>query len=739
MQDGERLRPGGWRYLAATALPILLLASTLSVLLTRLNTSIDRSELELKGATYVSRLHQVAVDLQFYRGLAKVAQERGEPLPAEGETRLETARARLRALLGGTSTDIFAMRSDLAGIAGDFEELAKRRALLHVRGDPTHFVAATELVRRLHWMMRNVADRAQLVLEPDPESYYWMEMIVVDLPNLVESIGRVRGYAAAVAVQAEPNDGERMVVRELLGGVRATLEDVARAHGTVLSHNPRLRDTLAPKFDGLETSVRSFLTYAESVLGRRLGGVAADALFTAGTSTIDKALDLYNHALRLFEERVRTRDIELRRVRARAIGGSSLAFLLIAYFAASFYTQNRRAFGRLRDQGYDLRREVALHTRTEAALRESEAKWRSLVQNAPDIIFTVDRARRITFINRTPAGLSLEEAAHKDVLGFIAPEHRAIARDAIDGVFETGEAGAYEVRARGPHGEPAWFATRLGPVEGEDGRITSVMLITRDVTARVEAQERVRQSAGALERQSAHLQQVNEELEQFAYVASHDLKAPLRAVANLADWLEEDLEDRLNEDEREKFDLLRTRVMRMHRLIEALLAYSRMGHAAGATEAVDTGELLREVISSFAIPEEFSIDVGKGMPTLQADRLCLSQVFANLVGNAIKHHDRPDGHIWVSVKDAGAYYEFSIADDGPGIEAGHHERIFELFSTIQPIENNGGTGIGLALVKKLVQNNNGWITQDSTPGCGTTFRFFWPKVPSGRELQCAEN
>lgn len=218
-----------------------------------------------------------------------------------------------------------------------------------------------------------------------------------------------------------------------------------------------------------------------------------------------------------------------------------------------------------------------------------------------------------------------------------------------------------------------------------------------------------------------------QELEQFAYVTSHDLKAPLRGISNLAGWIREDLEGMLTKETREQLELLQDRVRRMQALIEGLLEYSRVGRSARSKETVNTAELVAETIDSLAPPAGLVIDVGPGMPVLDTDRLHLGQVFANLIGNAIKHHGGDEGHVCVSVRDLGDRYEFQVADDGPGIPEKYQEKVFMMFQTLASRDQDADTGIGLALVQKIVQELGGSITLNSGKGGGATFRFTWPK------------
>ena len=255
--------------------------------------------------------------------------------------------------------------------------------------------------------------------------------------------------------------------------------------------------------------------------------------------------------------------------------------------------------------------------------------------------------------------------------------------------------------------------------------------LNREIGERIHAETELKALNETLEqhvaKRSREAHRRAEELEQFAYVASHDLKAPLRGIANLAGWLQEDLKGKLTETTREQLELLRDRVQRMHALIEGLLDYSRIGRTEASIEKVDIAELLVEVIDSVSPPKGFHVDIGPDMPTLQTDRLQLSQVFANLVSNSIKHHGGKRGHIWIKVFEKGDFFAFTVKDDGPGIAPEYHDKIFMMFQTLETKDYDTDTGIGLALVRKIVQEHGGSIKLKSQEGKGARFRFTWPK------------
>jgi len=253
--------------------------------------------------------------------------------------------------------------------------------------------------------------------------------------------------------------------------------------------------------------------------------------------------------------------------------------------------------------------------------------------------------------------------------------------------------------------------------------------LSEQIANRVHAEQALQRLNATLEQRVAQRTSESErraaELEQFAYVASHDLKAPLRAIANLAEWLEEDLAGKLTSDTREQMKLLRDRVARMHALIVGLLTYSRVGHTAAALSEVDSAELVAQTLDSLAPPPGFEFVVEPGMPVLTTDRMQLGQVFANLISNGIKHHHHDHGRICISGREVGDHYEFSVSDDGPGIASEYHNKVFRMFQTLRVSDLNRDTGVGLALVKKIVEEHGGHIELRSAPGKGSTFRFSW--------------
>jgi PAS domain S-box-containing protein len=241
--------------------------------------------------------------------------------------------------------------------------------------------------------------------------------------------------------------------------------------------------------------------------------------------------------------------------------------------------------------------------------------------------------------------------------------------------------------------------------------------------ALAEARIKLAQTQAALEKR-------NQEFEQFAYLTSHDLRAPLRAIANLSQWIEEDIAEQLAQENQHQMQLLRGRVYRLEAMFEGLLEYSRAGRVKTKPDWVDVGVLLQEIIENLAAPADFIIEVAPKMPTIYTERCQLKQVFSHLITNALTHQPSPIGVVTISVKQELDSYEFTVSDNGVGIAPQFQERVFQIFQTLQARDTVENIGTGLAIVTKLVESQGGTIRLDSQLGRGAKFSFTWHELPT---------
>jgi len=222
------------------------------------------------------------------------------------------------------------------------------------------------------------------------------------------------------------------------------------------------------------------------------------------------------------------------------------------------------------------------------------------------------------------------------------------------------------------------------------------------------------------------LENSNQELEHFAYVASHDLKSPLRAIDNLASWVIEDLGEDIPEASKRHLALMRERIGRLEGLLDDLLHYSRAGRLQYEKETVAVGKLVGEIVDLYA-ESTLHFEIAPDLPVIDTQKPPFQQVLQNLISNAIKYHDKKEGKVTVGWEDAGSFFRFWVADDGPGIAPEFHERVFQMFQKLQSRDEVAGTGIGLALVKKAVESYGGEVLLISDIEQGARFEFTWPK------------
>ncbi|MFP5505294.1 MAG: sensor histidine kinase, partial [Gammaproteobacteria bacterium] len=323
------------------------------------------------------------------------------------------------------------------------------------------------------------------------------------------------------------------------------------------------------------------------------------------------------------------------------------------------------------------------HIRREAReRRESEERLDAVVNTAGEGIITIDDAGRIESFN--PAAERLFGYAAAEVAGrnvsMLMPEPDRSRHDGYMRRFlEGGEAHVIgigrEVTAMRKDGRPLPIGLTVSEMRLGTRRLFTGIL--HDLTERRRAEAR---QAELID----DLQAANEELKNFAYVVSHDLKAPLRGIGSLADWLVSDYADKIDDQGREYLTLMKNRVSRMDGLIDGILEYSRVGRINETRVSVDLNVLVADTVQLLAPPPEVTVTVDGTLPTVVGERTRLQQVLQNLVSNAIKHRDKPEGRIRIAAADAGDFWQLSVADNGPGIEPRHHERVFQLFQVLTP-------------------------------------------------------
>ncbi|MBD1826120.1 PAS domain S-box protein [Microcoleus vaginatus GB1-A2] len=391
----------------------------------------------------------------------------------------------------------------------------------------------------------------------------------------------------------------------------------------------------------------------------------------------------------------------------------------------------------------EISNDISERKRSEIALAQSAQRFRATFEQAAVGMARGTVEGKFLLVNQKlceTLGYSRQELMEKRFQEITWPEDLASELKYLRQLL-AGEVEHYcmEKRYVRKDGELVWTNLTVSLLREQDGS-QFLMGVVEDIRERKQAEESLRLRAQELRWTAQTLAQTtnvlrkrNQELDQFAYVVSHDLKAPLRAIANLSSWIEEDLSESMTEDTVHQMNLLRGRVHRMEALIEGLLQYSRVGRIQVPSETVQVDKLLAEIIDSLAPPSGFEVKVEPGMPTFVTEKLPLQQVFSNLISNAIKHNRCESGYVKISVKELDDFYEFSVEDDGPGIAPQYHDKVFVIFQTLEARDKVENTGIGLSLVKKIVEGQGGSISLESAEGEGATFRFTWPKQPISKE------
>ncbi|MDJ0719782.1 MAG: PAS domain S-box protein [Prochloraceae cyanobacterium] len=375
----------------------------------------------------------------------------------------------------------------------------------------------------------------------------------------------------------------------------------------------------------------------------------------------------------------------------------------------------------------------------EKALVESNRQYTNVVNSVREVIFQTDIQGRLTFLNRAWSkitGFSREESLGFPLTDYLfdATDKKRAAKLFQSIVTKKKKFCQAEFQIQTKKDKFRWLEIKFQLDLDSEGKVLGTVGTMDDISDRKlietmlkERAEELTKLNNSLKATTKELERRNKELDRFAHVVSHDLKEPLRAIGKLSQWLSEDLKDKLDNNTSRQLDMLEARVRRMQVFIDALLQYSRLGRTKVEPEIVNARELLTEIIDNLAPPSEFTIVIDGEMPVFTTERLPLQQVFSNLISNAIKHHHRCDGQVKISSQDRGEFYQFTVADNGPGIDPMYHEKIFMIFKTVGDHKNGQNTGIGLSIVKKNIENLGGTIEIESIVDRGTTFRFTWPK------------
>ena len=364
--------------------------------------------------------------------------------------------------------------------------------------------------------------------------------------------------------------------------------------------------------------------------------------------------------------------------------------------------------------------------RAEKILKDERNRAQNYLDVAGVILLVIDNDRKVKLINKKGCeilGYEEREIIGKDWCGNFVPDKAGREVKPVISALLRGQIEPFEyfenliLTKSGTERLVAWHNAIL---YDENGKVEAVLSSGEDITGRKQAEE---QKTRLLE----EIENANHELKDFAHIVSHDLKVPLRGIKILADGLAAACADALSEDSKRQIDMLLKRIDRMHGLIDGILQYSRIGRTHEEQTRVSLNGLVSEIIETIGPPENIEIALEDELPTILCERTRITQVFQNLLSNAVKYMDKSKGYIKVGCVEEDGFWKFSVADNGPGIKEKYFEKIFKIFQMLSTADETESTGIGLSVVKKIVEMYDGSLWVEAKPGYGSTFFFTLPR------------
>lgn len=363
-------------------------------------------------------------------------------------------------------------------------------------------------------------------------------------------------------------------------------------------------------------------------------------------------------------------------------------------------------------------RDITVQNKYKRSLEAERLKYSNIIANMNLGLIEINKKGEIIMVNQSFSDMSGFE--EEEILGKVAREIFPLDDKGVEVIKnentkrQQGESNSYELEIKTKTGDARHWLVSGAPNYNLEGDQIGSIAVTLDITDFRKLQDQKQKLLSKLEKS-------NDELQEYAHIVSHDLKSPLRSINALVSWLKEDNVGKLDDVSMQNFAHIESTLEKMEQLISDVLDYSSVGSNDKEMADVDTKDLVSDLIKMMYTPGHIAIEVCNTLPVVKGDKTKLQQVFQNLISNAIKFIDKPKGLIKIEVTEQSSFYQFSIADNGMGIDKKYHDKIFKIFHSLN--KRKDSTGIGLSIVKKIVALHEGEIWLESEPNIGTTFYF----------------
>ncbi|MDH5716179.1 MAG: ATP-binding protein [Spirochaetia bacterium] len=701
------------KYFIAASIPLFFILISLYFILGKIINDIKFTEKEIKGITQIKNINDMTENLQELRGLSTIQSTySNENISFKIKNEQDNIIKQINSILNYEENTVPIITERLKNINSEILTIFKNKSF--ERKDI--FLAYSQLLREIFAIKRLLANSYNLILDNEPNTFHLVEFSIDIIPSINSEIANIRGISSSF----EKNKKEKTNTNFDRNIIQKSQEIIFHEIEKLKIYDDIFKQIFINEYNFsveekfyLKKYIDNLQQYIKEIdnLYDNENYIKFDPLiiFEKGTILISYSVAMQEKAYASLEFLLEKR---LQNFYLNLFAGLFALFLAVGfmiYFIFIFYSSNKNL---IKANKTIFKTNILLNAVLNSIPVQVFWKDKNLVYIGCNEAFAIDTGFKTSndIIGKTDYDMpwkSEAELYRTDDMNVLKTKKNKI---------------NYEEPQTTSAGKTIWLQTSKMPLYDENNNIFGVLGTYFDITARKVSQEKLAEAYEELKKSSEELKEANEELSQYAYVVSHDLKSPLRAIHNYADFLYEDLNDSLEDEQKTYLEGMSKAVNQSEHLVNDLLEFSRIGRKETTIENIDLKIFINEIIDSYNLRKEAEFEISNDLPVIKIEVVLLKQVFQNLILNGIKFNKSSHKKIIIgTTKVNNGSCEIFVKDNGIGIAPKYYTQIFKVFQRLHTQNEFEGTGIGLAIVKKAVEKAGGSIRVESIPNQGSTF------------------